>query len=168
MDIKGWNDKLLSLVKKYKYVLIVVLIGIAFMLIPSTKNETKTTSVVQPTSVQFEDPTKELCDILSHVRGAGKVRIFLTLEAGEKTVYQTDSDNTLNGDSQSLRYETVIVVDENRVEHGIITQIRAPEYRGAIVVCQGADDPNVKLAMMDAVKNATGLGYDRISVLKMK
>lgn len=168
MDISGWSEKLLGIVKKYKYVLAIVLIGIVFMLLPVSKKETKSTAIVQSAEQKFEDPTQKLCQILSQVRGAGKVRIFLTMEAGEKTVYQTDSDNTMNGDSESVRYETVIIVDENRVEHGIVTQIRAPEYRGAIVVCQGADDPNVKLAMMDAVKNATGLGYDRISVLKMK
>lgn len=168
MELNKRGEKILSLVKKYKYVLVIVLIGITFMLIPNNKKETQTPAAKQVLSTKFEDPTEKLCDILCQVQGAGKVRIYLTMEAGEKTVYQTDTDHTLNGDSQSLHYETVIIVDENRVEHGIITQIRAPEYRGAIVVCQGADDPTVKLAIMDAVKNATGLGYDRIAVLKMK
>jgi stage III sporulation protein AG len=36
------------------------------------------------------------------------------------------------------------------------------------VICQGAADPAVRLAVVEAVADATGLGADRISVLKMK
>jgi len=36
------------------------------------------------------------------------------------------------------------------------------------VVCQGADDPAVRLAVSQAVSSVTGISTDRISVLKMK
>jgi stage III sporulation protein AG len=39
---------------------------------------------------------------------------------------------------------------------------------GAIVVCQGGDQPTVRLAILDAVSKVTGLGADKISILKMK
>ena len=39
---------------------------------------------------------------------------------------------------------------------------------GAIVVCQGGDNATVRLAIIEAVSNVTGLGADKISVLKMK
>ena len=93
---------------------------------------------------------------------------MLTLAAGEKTVYQTDQDQDHNENSGSVQVETVILSDSNRNEYGLIQQILAPEYRGAVIVCEGADDPAVKYAIMEAVKNMTGLGFDRISVLKMK
>jgi len=41
-------------------------------------------------------------------------------------------------------------------------------YRGAVVVCQGGDNASVRLAVVEAVSNATGLTSDRITVLKMK
>lgn len=44
----------------------------------------------------------------------------------------------------------------------------APTYQGAIVVCQGADDPGVKLALVQAVASVTGLGTDQITVVKMR
>ena len=49
-----------------------------------------------------------------------------------------------------------------------VQQVLPESYRGAIVVCQGADSPAVKLAIVEAVSRATGLGADSISVLKMK
>jgi stage III sporulation protein AG len=46
--------------------------------------------------------------------------------------------------------------------------VLAPQYLGAIVVCQGADRSDVRLAIVEAVSALTGLGADKISVLKMK
>ena len=39
---------------------------------------------------------------------------------------------------------------------------------GAVVVCQGADQPYVRLDVTNAVAAYTGLGSDQISVIKMK
>ena len=39
---------------------------------------------------------------------------------------------------------------------------------GAVVVCQGADLPSVCLDVTNAVAAYTGLGSDKISVIKMK
>jgi hypothetical protein len=41
-------------------------------------------------------------------------------------------------------------------------------YQGAVVLCQGAADAAVRLAVVEAVSKATGLGADKICVLKMK
>ena len=42
----------------------------------------------------------------------------------------------------------------------------SPQYLGAVVVCDGADAPQVQLAVTQAVAQFTGLSTDRISVLK--
>jgi stage III sporulation protein AG len=67
-----------------------------------------------------------------------------------------------------VEYETVLRTNSNRADEALVEQILAPEYLGAVVVCQGADDPTVRLAVSEAVSKATGMGADRISVLKMK
>ena len=168
MDIKQLSDRGLSFVKKYKFVVLIFIVGIVLMLMPANGNkEIKTTSTTQH-NTQFLDPTTNLQRLLSEIHGAGEVQIMLTLAAGEKTVYQTDQDQDHNENSGSVQVETVILSDSNRNEYGLIQQILAPEYRGAVIVCEGADDPAVKYAIMEAVKNMTGLGFDRISVLKMK
>ena len=43
-----------------------------------------------------------------------------------------------------------------------------PVYKGAVVVCEGADHASVKLNIVQAVSSLTGLGSDKITVLKMK
>ena len=85
---------------------------------------------------------------------------MLTVEEGETTVYQYDE--TASGKT------TVIITDEERAESGLVQQVIPQKYRGAIVVCQGADSASVRLSVIEAVAKVTGLGTDRISVLKMK
>lgn len=169
MDINAVGVKLMEFVKKYRFVILILGIGIVFMILPTEKANSNTavqSLVRQP--VQFEDPSVELADILSQISGAGKVRLMLTRGAGERTVYQTDEERNNGESDHSVRVETVIVTDKDRAQQGLVQQILAPEYRGAIVVCQGADDAAVRLAIIEAVADATGLGTDRISVLKMK
>lgn len=167
MDIKNIGSKLTVYFKKYRYVVLVLVIGIVLMTIPGRSKTQQTEQAVQP-QTSFADPTEELTQILSQIRGAGKVKVLLTLQAGEKTVYQTDRDQASAENSDSVRVETVIVTGSDRAQTGLIQQTVAPQYRGAIVVCQGADDDAVRLAVVEAVADATGLGTDRISVLKMK
>ena len=66
------------------------------------------------------------------------------------------------------RFTTVTVTDSQRNERGLINKTSAPIYRGAVVVCDGADNPQVNLDIVSAVSNITGLRSDQISVLKMK
>jgi stage III sporulation protein AG len=79
-------------------------------------------------------------------------------------VYQTDSDSS--GDSSRL--DTVIITDGDRAQNGLIQQVLPATYLGAIIVCEGGDRAEVRLAIAEAVSHFTGLGMDRISVLKMK
>ena len=133
-------------------------------------SESKEESVVEENTpvIAEQSISEQLASILSKVQGAGEVEVFLTVAAGEQILYQTDEDRSESADNTSLRVETVIVSNEQKNEVGLIRQTIAPTYKGAIVICQGADDPNVCLQIVNAVSKATGLGTDKISVLKMK
>lgn len=167
MDMTAITDKTVELVKKYRYVLFILLIGIVFMLWPENDK-----AVDEPAATVAEQPQADQSDalsqILSQIHGAGKVKVLLTTAASETAVYQTDQDSTTSSESNSNRIETVIITDENRAEVGLVQRTLAPEYRGAVIVCEGADDPQVRLSIVEAVSKVTGLGTDRISVLKMK
>ena len=107
-------------------------------------------------------------EILCRVKGAGKVDVLLTVSQGERTIYQTDSSYSQGETTTDTRTQTVLITDSQRNETGLVHQKNPPIYQGAIILTQGADDPVVKLAIVDAVSNVTGLGTDRISVLKMQ
>ena len=160
------TEKLMDWVRKYRFVVLILLVGIGLMLIPfgGKDNAAVTPQATAPTQ---PDISRELSQILSQIDGAGEVKVMLTVRTGTSTVYQTD-DSTTNGENGSIRQDTVVITDENRAQTGLVQHIVYPEYRGAIIVCQGGDNMQVRLNIMEAVARITGLGMDRISVLKMK
>ena len=50
----------------------------------------------------------------------------------------------------------------------VTVQELSPGYQGALLVCEGGDDPRVRLALTQAVSALTGLGADKISISKGK
>lgn len=140
------------------------------MLLPVGSRESAT-NVQEPSnrqSEETEDLQQKLSNLLSQMAGAGRVKVLLTEATGEQIFYQEDRDASAGGQSQTTRTDTVIVTDGTHTQEGLIRQVNPPTYLGAVVLCQGADQPSVRLAITEAVANATGLGYHKITVLKMK
>ena len=166
MDWVTLREKLRLWLKEYRYVILVLFLGIVLMLLPqSNEREEGDTEAPVAETVAAVSLQEQLEQILTMVQGAGKVRVLLTKAAGERVVYQTDGEES---SQNSKRTDTVILSDPGRAESGLVQQILPPTYQGAVILCQGADSAAVRLALIEAVSNATGLSSDRISVLKMK
>ena len=163
MDSVNLKEKLNDFLQRYKYVGIVVLAGLILMSLPQ-KNTLDPVPNSQSQEDNSSDLASELEDILSVIEGVGKVKVMLTISEGEQVEYVRDEDRNDAMDTFSLRRETVIISGSDRAETGLIQQVIPPVYLGAIIVCEGGDDPSVRLNVV----NATGLGSDRITVLKMK
>ncbi len=170
MEISKLLNKATSWGKKYRYVILVLAIGVILMLLPvnegKKENPEPTVSTEHQTDLWLTAESLE--HTLIHIQGAGRVKVLLSCATGEQRMYQTDNHTVHSDNSSTVESNTVILVDASRNEESLVSQIKAPEYLGAVVVCQGAEDPQVRLAIADAVSKATGLGTDRISVLKMK
>lgn len=160
MDWVALRRKASRITGKYRYVVLILLIGICLMLIPDFSTQKDHQETVQQTVPTTPSLSRELEEILTKVKGAGRVSVMLTVDEGEHTRYQTNQSS--NG------YDTVIITDADRSQSGMIQQIDPPKYRGAVVVCDGADSPAVRLAIVEAVAKVTGLDSSRISILKMK
>ena len=164
MDWVTMRSRGKELVRKYRYVLLVVLAGLFLMALPDGKN---TKAAPEPAAAETEprqDLQTGLEEILSQIQGAGRVRVLLTQREGERTVYQTDEDSTSSG----IRSDTVLLNGSDRSQTGLVQQVNPPTYLGAVIVCQGADSASVRLAIVSAVGSVTGLSTDKITVLKMK
>ena len=167
MEIKRGLIKAGEVLKKYRYAAIVIVAGIFLMLLPI--GEASASEETAPNQREVSDSMEErLCAILSQIRGAGRVQVMLTIAQGEETVYQFDQDLTTDEGGSSSQKDTVTVTDKDRGQSGLITQVNPPRYQGALIVCQGADDPAVRLAISEAVSGLTGLGTDKIAMAKMK
>lgn len=169
MDFIDWKESLNSLLVKYRWAALVLAVGILLMMFPGKKNSAEKQEQPQ-VQVQsgVQDLQQELESLLSRMDGAGNVKLLLSVESGARNHYQTDADISGTGETSARRRETVLVTDSDRSQHGLLQRTDPPRYLGAVVLCQGADSPSVKLAVVDAVATATGLTSDKIAVWKMK
>ena len=102
------EKKLIGLLKKYRYPLLVLALGLALLLIPSSEKKENT--------IPAED--ERLCAALAAAKGVGESRVLIS-------------------------------------EHGVV------------VVCRGADNAEVRLEIIRAVRSYTGFGSDKITILKL-
>ena len=159
MEINKIQGKVKEYIGKYKYAALVLVIGLVLLLLPTKSIKTKTSDTPQITQTGHQNLTQDsLVEILQ------SIKVLLSMATGEETVYQSDTEAS-SGDSSN---KTVIITDSQRKESGLIRQINPAAYQGAIVVCEGADNPTVRLAITQAVSKITGLGADAICVLKMQ
>ena len=164
MDWIANQKTVFDYLKKYKFMILVLLAGMVLMMWPDAEETTEASvPVTRESSLQ-----ESLEEILEKISGAGQVSVLLTQAAGEETVYQTDENTSVQESGSSTQRQTVLISGAGREETGLVKKVKAPTYLGAVVVCQGADNASVRLAVVEAVRSATGLSTDRISVLKMK
>lgn len=167
MELSKWRVWIKQNWDKYKYVLIILLLGVIFMLQPQDEPVEYVESQMEATDGEKE-LEKQLEDILMNIYGAGEVKVLLTVEKGECVTYQTDITDSQSEEDTNHRSQTVLIRDDTHKETGLIHQKISPIYRGAIVLAQGANDPKIKLSIVEAVSKVTGLGASNISVLTMK
>lgn len=170
MESLNTMKKLYAAAGKYRYAILILLLGLLLMLLPNGTGKAETAAPVAETTVTQIPPDLEqrLEQLLSQIQGAGTVRVLLTERSGSETVYQSDEQTEQNDGAASKNSAVVITEDEDHTESALVRRVDPPVYQGAVIVCQGADDPRVKLAIVEAVRCATGLGADQISVIKMK
>ncbi len=171
MKIGAWSKQATAMLQKYKYVLLVALVGIILLLWPSGGGgETVSAPPAAAVTDQFQTATLErrLEEALSRIEGAGEVSVVLTLKETPRQVVAQDGSATEGNGQTSRELVTVLASSGSGVQQPVLLQQLSPAYQGALVVTQGGNDPNVRLAISGAVSALTGLGADKISICQGK
>lgn len=158
--VQKWKGAL----EKYRYVLLVIAVGVALLILPIGKtadDQTKQEASTQADSFDLDAFEEKLEQVLSQIGGAGKTRVVLTLDSGSRRVLAQDQDRDGAG---GLASSTVTVGRGSGSQEVVPLQTLAPNFRGALVVCPGGGDPQVRLKLVEAMSALTGLGSDRISI----
>ena len=72
-------------------------------------------------------------------------------------------------DTEARQERDVVTLNRGSgYEDVVVTEQTYPVYQGAVIVCQGAGDSGVHLAVVQAVSVLTGLGSDKITVVQWK
>ena len=159
---KEWIVRL----RTYRYCMLVVLVGIILLLLPSggdTADIPVQTGEEEQDTFDLEAFEKKLEQTLSQIQGAGTVRVVLSLDGGSRRILAQDQERDGEGGGTS---STVTLGRGTEGQSVVPLQVLAPEFRGALLVCSGGDDPAVRLELAQAVSALTGLGADCISICK--
>ena len=172
-DAKRKLTKPLELLGRYKYVLLVVALGAALLAWPGTGGAgaspaPETTPETGPAAGREDlaETERAMEEILCKISGVGMVDVMLTLHSGGELVLAQDtslrySGPTQNPDTYERTSDTV-----SGTGGVVVTQEKYPLYRGALVVCEGGGSDSVRLQVVAAVSALTGLGADRIAVVR--
>lgn len=167
------GQKLVAILERYKLVLLVILVGVALLILPdlgggaAADNQDAGGEAVT-LNFDLEALERKLSSTLSQVEGAGKVSVALTAKTSTRQVLAQDASTEQKEGELTESRSTVVVSKGSGREEAVPLQQIYPQFQGALVVCEGADDPNIRLAMMESVSALTGLGSDKISICKGK
>jgi len=146
-------------VAKYRYVLLVLLVGLILMLLPAKTNYQQPIETVPEisnntdcTAYSLEREEVRLAQLLSQIDGAGECEVLLAVASTEEIELAEDAG------------ETVILSGGSGRESTVTVKTVYPEYLGAVVASSGAGDPSVKYELLSAVMSYTGLRSDQISI----
>ena len=89
------------------------------------------------------------------------------MKAGTEKELAVDEDGSVQGDNLERKTQFVIISNGDG-ENPVVTKYIYPEYQGALVISQGAQNPDVRLQLTNAVASLTGLTTDKVTVVKMK
>ncbi len=155
--------------KKKLFIIAAGIIGVVLLIISEFIPESEKSVETQEdeTEISFtvyeKDIEERLENLLESVEGAGKVQVMVTVESGDEKVYATESKKSENNEEKSY-----VLVDVEGSDNGLLLKIAQPEIRGVAIVCQGADSPTVRNAVIGAVTSVLSISSNRVNVSKMK
>ncbi|MDL2258537.1 hypothetical protein LJC42_05230 [Eubacteriales bacterium OttesenSCG-928-K08] len=163
------------------YAVIVLLIVLLYVtsLFPSKKQQPQAANTAQADAAQtvVHDVEQRLEQVLSSIRGAGKVEVMITYETGPELVTAMNTDTNTNvsesvaDDKQSTtKQETqsqkpATISDSGGTAPIILTE-KQPTVRGVIVIADGAGDLNVRLNLQLAVQTVLDVPVNSIEVFE--
>lgn len=139
---------------------LLILVFALLILCITGKNGSESTSVSQTQNdakpVTLAEEESRLAETLESIKGVGRARVLLSVRTSAQTDYLADAE------------KTVILSAGGGKQEALAIRSRSAEYLGAVIVCEGGDDPNTQWNVLEAVSRFTGLRADQITVLKLQ
>ena len=178
--------------------LIVILMGVLLCVIslPVEKSETKSdisdntgakiSELKQPsTDVQSADYVREweekLEKSLLYIEGAGQVKVLITLQESEQRVLARDGTESISETTEEdaaggsrrvtenrIEKKTIYTVDERGQDVPYVIKTITPSVKGVVVIAQGADQPEVRQNIIEAIQVLFDIDMNKITIVKTK
>jgi len=168
---------------------IILIISIIFLIIANyildSRKATVSTESEFKSQISYEEEVdysayleKKLENILSKLDGVGKVNVMVTLENSVEKVTATNTtkssenivENDGEGGTRQVQREDLTTQVVTRGSDGSLLVVKEikPKVLGVIVVAEGAEDPEVKEKLYEAVKTVLGVKGNQVQVYPSK
>lgn len=144
---------------------IVAALGIALIIVSGAGGlENKSESVTEQSSYDDADAyaralEQRIAELCSSVRGAGDVKVMVSLVGGYKTVYALDSQSSSSG------YKSEVVMSgSGSSQKPLVAAYENPQIAGVGIVCTGGGDAEVRRQMISLVSAVLGVSTNKIFV----
>ena len=139
-------------------------LGVLLLLLPWGRSGAETAAGEEAPAFSLDEAEERIARALRRIAGAGEVTVVLTLDTGLQREYARNTEDSREDGSGESRIQARSEVASSRDE-ALTVRYAYPRYRGALVVVQG-DGAGLKLEITQAVSALTGLGADRITVVR--
>lgn len=160
------KEKWLTVLSRYKFPAIMLLLGVVLMLLPVGKKTTAASEETPPQEFDLAAMERQIEEIVGCMDGVGRVRVMLTLRTGPTLSLASDQDETLRDAEMRTESQILKLNRGSGMQEVVVTQQRYPVFQGAVIVCDGAGNSAVRLQVTEAVSVLTSLSSDKITVAK--
>lgn len=166
-----------------KIIIYLILLGLIFMMIPGIfKSKSKKIDQISSNQEFINKIQNDLSNMVSNVAGAGKSKVLITLEEGEETIYATENKQNTQTVTDEGSYNNQLLkrkIDDNEKkyittrdssgnENPLIVKKIEPKIRGAVVLCQGANNKDVRENIIKLVSIALDISINKICIAKFR
>ena len=170
-------NKYLKMFKNPKAIVVVGILGIAFVVLSSLVSMDKSEKEVLPaTSITAEEYKavleNDIKRTVTDITGSKNVSVVITLESGIKYSYADIKEETLTEKQEKENrtsdsgvkegYITVKTADGG--EEALLVTTEMPEVRGVAIVCDGGDNEYIVEKIQNAVTAALDINSKRVYI----
>jgi stage III sporulation protein AG len=153
--------------KKFKieYLLVIFLALLALFIFFSSTNLDFGLNFSKENTQGDKQSTLEnkLQEILTNIDGVGKTLITINLDGSSEEIVLKNVE-TVSENGSTIKSESVVLVNGKPY----VLKELSPKILGVVVVCEGANNISVKMAITEVLTTILEVSSDNIRILKMK
>lgn len=159
---------------KEKLLKIALILGIAGMVIilvsdfiPDTESDNCSSGYMDISSYR-EETQKEMEEILSKIKGVGRVEVMITFSGTEEYIFAEEVKSSKSDKFNSQIQNEFVLIEKNGEKEALVSKVNNPEISGVVVVCDGGDSNTVCESVYRTVSTVLGIPTRNIYVTKLR
>ena len=105
----------------------------------------------------------KICSVVENIEGCGKAKVVISYSSNEEHIYAYETTTTTSNGTTKQTSNIVTVKGEP-----LITKTLPPKILGVVVVAQGADNPVIRLKIVDVVVTLLNVPQKDVQVFTYK